>query len=70
MANADPPTAGTAGPSPEDQRHELQGILGEYHGLLTTIVDRLPGLAQGVELAQDEEMMALIRAIENAFPGV
>jgi hypothetical protein len=70
MANADPPTAVITEPSPEDQRHELQGILGEYHGLLTTIVDRLSELAQGVELAQDAEMVALIGDIGNAFPGV
>jgi hypothetical protein len=64
MTNPDSPTTVTPEPSAEDQRHELQGLLGEYHGLLTTIVDRLRGLAE------DEEMAALLADIENAFPGV
>lgn len=64
MTNPDSATAGTPKPSAEDERHELQGLLGEYHGLLTTIVNRLHGLRQ------DEEMAGLLADIENAFPVV
>jgi hypothetical protein len=64
MTNSDSATSVTPEPSAEDERHELQGLLGEYHGLLTTIVKRLHGLPQ------DEEMAGLLADIENAFPVV
>lgn len=64
MASTDSSNPVTVEPSAEDQRHELQGVLGEYHGLLTTIVDRLRGLSL------DAEMTTLLADIDNAFPGV
>jgi hypothetical protein len=64
MANPDSPSTPTPGPSVEDQRHELQGILGEYHGLLTTIVQEL------LEPVPDTEIADLISDIRNAFPDV
>jgi hypothetical protein len=54
----------TRQPSPEDHRRELQGILGEFHGLLTTIVDRL------YVLGGDAAMNALAADIKDAFPGL
>jgi hypothetical protein len=62
MANSDPATVVT--PEPSAERHELQGLLGEYHGLLTTIVNRLR------VFSQDGEMTDLLADIENAFPVV
>jgi hypothetical protein len=50
--------------TPEDQLYELQSLLGEYHGLLTTILHRRR------EFSQDWEIKDLLAAIENAFPGV
>lgn len=64
MTNSESQAPGTPEPSAEDQRHELQGLLGEYHGLLTTMVDRFRGLAEPDELA------ALYTDIEEAFPDV
>jgi len=64
MTNPDSPTTGSGEPSAEDQRHELQGLLGEYHGLLTTIVQQL------LPAGQDEETMDLLVDINSAFPGV
>jgi hypothetical protein len=37
MTGLHPPPNTPAHPSAEDQRHKLQALLGEYHGLLTTI---------------------------------
>jgi hypothetical protein len=64
MANFDPPQTPTPEAAAEVQRQELQGILGEYHGLLTTIVQEL------LQEVPDEEMTDLIGDIRNAFPGV
>jgi hypothetical protein len=64
MANPDSPTTVTPEPSAEDQRYELQGVLGEYHGLLTTIVQELlPDVPY-------EEMADLLSDIRSAFPEV
>jgi hypothetical protein len=64
MAGSDSSDPATPEPSPEDQRHELQGVLGEYHGLLTTIVVLLRGPGP------DADMTVLLADIQNAFPGV
>jgi hypothetical protein len=64
MANPVSPITATPELSPEDQRHELQGLLGEYHGLLTTIVQEL------LEGAPNTEMADLFDDIRSAFPGV
>jgi hypothetical protein len=49
--------------TPEDPRYELQGLLGEYHGLQATIVHWLR------EYAQNQEINELVAAVDNAFPG-
>ena len=50
--------------TPEGQRYELQSFLGEYHGLLTSIVQRLH------EYLQKGTIENLLADIDNAFPGV
>jgi hypothetical protein len=61
MTPPDPPVSPTSGALAEAQRHELQGLLGEYHGLLTTVIQRLP---------EEGELRELYADIRNAFPGV
>lgn len=63
-ADPEPATPGTVVLSPEAERVELQAILAQYHGLLTTIVqDLVPRLPSDVQ--------AELRAsVEAAFTGV
>lgn len=63
MVNSGPPQIPTPDPPVEVQRHELQGILGEYHGLLTTIVQEL------FQEVLNTEMTDLIVDIRSALPG-
>jgi hypothetical protein len=71
MANLESPGAvPVAQPSPEDQRFELQGLLGEFHGLLTAIGDRLNQLSEDESFTLNEGMKTLLVDIRNAFPGV
>jgi hypothetical protein len=71
MANLESPGAvPVAQPSPEDQRFELQGLLGEFHGLLTAIGDRFNQFSEDESFILDEGIKTLLVDIRNAFPGV
>ncbi len=70
MTNANPPPATPDRPSPEAERHILQGLLGEHHGLLTSAMHGLLPPSPGGLSSADPEMQELVEDLWNAFPGV
>ncbi len=72
MTNASPPPATPTRPPAEGQRQVLQGLLGEYHGLLTTIVQELLSSSLDVPSLSslDPEIRELLVDLSNAFPSV
>jgi len=70
MTPADPPpsTPGVPPPSPEDDRVELQAILAQYHGLLTTIVEVIvPTLPADVQAEIRPQTEAAFSGVSVAF---
>jgi hypothetical protein len=65
------PLPGTQdGPSPEEQRYILQGLLGEHHGLLNTVMNQLILPPSGTPSYTDPEMQELLEHLRDAYPGV
>jgi hypothetical protein len=69
VTSANPPPAR---PLAEGDRQVLQGLLGEHHGLLTTIIQEL--LSSSLDIAPlsslDPEIRELLDDLSNAFPRV
>jgi hypothetical protein len=70
VTNANPPPAAPDQPSAEAQRHILQGLLGEHHGLLTTTMNELLAPSARRPSPTDPEMQELFEYLWNAYPGV
>jgi hypothetical protein len=61
VTNASPPPDPSPRPPDEADRQVLQGLLGEYHGLLTTIIQKL------LSSSPDLEMQEVLDGLSNAF---
>ena len=70
MTNANPPPATPTRPLAEGHRQVLQGLLGEHHGLLTTIIQELLLPPPNPLASSDPEMQEIFQDLWNAFPRV
>jgi hypothetical protein len=75
VTTVNPPPGMPAGPSPaepspEEQRQVLQGLLGEHHGLLTTVMYQCLSPSSGMLSSSDPEMRELLEHLRDAYPGV
>ena len=70
MTNASPPPATPTRPPAEGHRQVLQGLLGEHHGLLTTIIQELLLPPPSPLASSDPEMQEIFQDLWNAFPRV
>jgi hypothetical protein len=70
VTSASPPSGTSAGPSPEEQRQVLQGLLGEHHGLLNTVMYQCLSPPSGTVSSGDPEMRELLEQLWDAYPGV
>jgi hypothetical protein len=70
VTSASPPPGTPAGPSAEEQRQILQGLLGEHHGLLNTVMYQCLSPSSGMLSSSDPEMRELLEHLRDAYPGV